>query len=225
MARQSKPKRYKVDVSDIPVNRDGYVPLRHLREIEKGRSARARRADSRRVAKRVLPKRITPEQAAEWISYPGGCDIECIDAPCGTATEEVRRTQKTRRLPRRKAGGTARGNSWWKKLEEVTASWERTEYSPPDSTGKQYPTSVTTGSVNSSTQEERKDTSQTNTKIESLYAEITNIQRRMQQIEQEVSTVKAERKETLSWWQSALMFLGGIGFLIIILRLIWRKLP
>lgn len=116
-------------------------------------------------------------------------------------------------------------SSWWQKLEEVTASWERTEYSPPDSTGKQYPTSVTTGSVNSSTQEERRDTSQKDTKIESLYAEITNIQRRMQQIEEEVSTVKAERKETLSLWQSALLFLGGMGFLIIILRLIWRKLP
>lgn len=116
-------------------------------------------------------------------------------------------------------------SSWWQKLEEVTASWERTEYSPPDSTGKQYPTSVTTGSVNSSTQEERRDTSQTDTKIETMSAEITHINSRMDRIEQEVSTVKAERKETLSWWQSALMFLGGIGFLIIILRLIWRKLP
>lgn len=116
-------------------------------------------------------------------------------------------------------------SSWWQKLEEVTASWERTEYSPPDSTGKQYPTSVTTGSVISSTQEERMDTSQTDTKIETMSAEITHINSRMDRIEQEVSTVKAERKETLSWWQSALMFLVGIGFLIIILRLIWRKLP
>lgn len=115
-------------------------------------------------------------------------------------------------------------SSWWQKLEEVTASWERTEYSQPDSTGKQYPTSVTTGKATSSSQEEKRDTSQNNTKIETMYAEITNIQSRMQQIEQEVSTVKAERKETLSWWQSALLYLGGIGFLIIIVRLIWRKL-
>ena len=116
-------------------------------------------------------------------------------------------------------------SSWWKKFEEITASWERTEYSPPDSTGRQYPSSVTTVSVNSSSQEEKRDTSQTNMKIETMYAEITNIQSRMQQIEQEVLTVKAERKETLSWWQSALMYLGGIGFLIIIVRFIWRKLP
>mgnify|MGYP005780709053 CR=1 FL=1 len=116
-------------------------------------------------------------------------------------------------------------SSWWQKLEEITASWERTEYSPPDSTGKQYPTSVTTGSVNSSTQEERRDTSQNDTKIETMSAEITHINSRMDRIEQEVSLVKAERKETLSWWQSALLFLGGIGFLIIILRLIWRELP
>ena len=109
-------------------------------------------------------------------------------------------------------------SSWWQKLEEITASWERTEYSPPDSTGKQYPTSVTTGSVNSSTQEERRDTSQNDTKIETMSAEITHINSRMDRIEQEVSLVKAERKETLSWWQSALLFLGGIGFLIIILR-------
>ena len=116
-------------------------------------------------------------------------------------------------------------SSWWQKLEEITASWERTEYSPPDSTGKQYPTSVTTGSVNSSTQEERRDTSQTDTKIETMSAEITHINNRMDRIEHEVSTVKAERKETLSWWQSALMYLGGIGFLIIVVRLIWRELP
>lgn len=116
-------------------------------------------------------------------------------------------------------------SSWWKKLEEITASWERTEYSPPDSTGKQYPTSITTGTANSSAQEEKRDTSQNNTKIETMSAEITHINSRMDRIEQEVSTVKAERKETLSWWQSALMYLGGIGFLIIIVRLIWRKLP
>lgn len=116
-------------------------------------------------------------------------------------------------------------SSWWQKLEEVTASWERTEYSPPDSTGKQYPTSITTGSLNSSTQEERRDTSQTDTKIETMSSEITHINNRMDRIEQEVSTVKAERKETLSWWQSALMYLGGKGFLIIIVILIWRKLP
>lgn len=142
MARQSKPRKYKVDVSDIPVNRDGYVPFRHLREIEGGRSARARRTDGRRVAKRVFPKRITPEQAAEWISYPRGCDIECVDAPCGTATEEVKRTQKVRRFPRRKAKSTARGDSWWKKLDwrhhpeeaarEAAGAWESEMSGLPD---------------------------------------------------------------------------------------------
>lgn len=110
-------------------------------------------------------------------------------------------------------------SSWWQKLEEVTASWERTEYSPPDSTGKQYPTSVTTGSVNSSTQEERKDTSQTDIKIETMSSEITHINSRMDRIEQEVSTVKAERKESKPWYTTAIIWAGAI---LILIRIMWR---
>lgn len=110
-------------------------------------------------------------------------------------------------------------SSWWQKLEEVTASWERTEYSPPDSTGKQYLTSVTTGSVNSSTQEERRDTSQTDTKIETMSAEITHINSRMDRIEQEVSTVKAERKESQAWYTTAIIWTGAI---LILIRIMWR---
>lgn len=110
-------------------------------------------------------------------------------------------------------------SSWWQKLEEVTASWERTEYSPPDSTGKQYPTSVTTGSVNSSTQEERRDTSQTDTKIETMSDEITHINSRMDRIEQEVSTVKAERKESKPWYTTAIIWAGAI---LILIRIMWR---
>ena len=110
-------------------------------------------------------------------------------------------------------------SSWWQKLDEVTASWERTEYSPPDSTGKQYPTSITTGSVNSSTQEERRDTSQTDTKIETMSAEITHINSRMDRIEQEVSTVKAERKESKPWYTTAIIWAGAI---LILIRIMWR---
>lgn len=110
-------------------------------------------------------------------------------------------------------------SSWWQKLEEVTASWERTEYSPPDSTGKQYPTSISTGSVNSSTHEERRDTSQTDTKIETMSAEITHINSRMDRIEQEVSTVKAERKESKPWYTTAIIWAGAI---LILIRIMWR---
>lgn len=110
-------------------------------------------------------------------------------------------------------------SSWWQKLEEITASWERTEYSPPDSTGKQYPTSVTTGSLNSSTQEDRMDTSQTDTKIETMSAEITHINSRMDRIEQEVSSVKAERKESKPWYTTAIIWAGAI---LILIRIMWR---
>lgn len=110
-------------------------------------------------------------------------------------------------------------SSWWQKLEEVTASWERTEYSPPDSTGKQYPTSISTGSVNSSTQEEKRDTSHTDTKIETMSAEITHINSRMDRIEQEVSTVKAERKEYKPWYTTAIIWAGAI---LILIRIMWR---
>ncbi len=110
-------------------------------------------------------------------------------------------------------------SSWWQKLEEITASWERTEYSPPDSTGKQYPTSVTTGSLNSSTQEDRMDTSQTDTKIETMSAEITHINSRMDRIEQEVSTVKAERKESKPWYTTEIIWAGAI---LILIRIMWR---
>ena len=88
----------------LKVNRDGYVPIDDLRQINSGRSARARRMDAQYTARKVYPSRVIPEQAEEWMRAPGRSDIEGVDAPRGTATEPKVRTQKVRRAPRRAKG-------------------------------------------------------------------------------------------------------------------------
>lgn len=100
----------------LPVNRDGYVPVGYLREVNAGRSGRSQAMDARRTALRVFPSRVTKEQAAEWISAPGNTDIEGIDAPKGTATVAKMKTQKTRRAPRPKKP-TEYSQAFWDSLD------------------------------------------------------------------------------------------------------------
>lgn len=100
----------------LPINRDGYVPVGYLREVNAGRSGRARDMDDRRIALTVYPSRVTRDQAAAWISAPGRTDIEGVDAPMGTATVAKMKTQKTRRAPRRKKP-TDYSKAFWDSLD------------------------------------------------------------------------------------------------------------
>lgn len=115
--------------------------------------------------------------------------------------------------------------SWWKKLTEITGSWQRDEYSAPDSTGQQYKTATIVGQFNSSSEEERQYSTRINSSIQAVISENSVIKNRLDAIERTITDLSAERKEALSWWQSALIWLGGIMIVVVLIKLFWRKLP
>lgn len=115
--------------------------------------------------------------------------------------------------------------SWEEKLTEITGNWQRDEFSPPDSTGNQYKTSTTTGSIGSTSREQRRDSLVVNVDLSAVQTEITRVNEHITRLEKTVSNLQAERKAAISWWQAALMWLGGIFVGIVIMKIIWRKLP
>lgn len=108
-------------------------------------------------------------------------------------------------------------------ISELTLEYNRTNYSPPDSTGKQYPIQVETGKVNKKTQEDSQSRSRRDEQYKAVSSRMTQILQRMDTIENRIMQAESEYKEKLSWYQSALIFLGGI-FLIYIVLTVYIKL-
>lgn len=115
-------------------------------------------------------------------------------------------------------------SSWRETLTDITATWQRDEYSPPDSMGQQHLTATITGNINSNTREEQKDTSIVQIDLTAVNTEIKAINERLSVMEHTVNDIHAERKSALNWWQTALLWVGGISVGIVIEKLIWRKI-
>lgn len=102
-------------------------------------------------------------------------------------------------------------------------SKNETNWSAPDSTGKQYPTSTseTTGKASS----QSKGTEQFNDNSQLQYQRITHaidsLRKRVEMlIKQDQSPVTVERK--LSWWQKLFIWTGGIAWIVgIIVLVVW----
>lgn len=101
-------------------------------------------------------------------------------------------------------------------------SKNETNWSAPDSTGKQYPTSPsqTTGKASS----QSKGTEQFNDNSELQYQRITHaidsLRKRVEMlIKQDQSPVTVERK--LSWWQKLFIWTGGIAWIILVIALLY----
>ena len=43
--------------------------------------------------------------------------------------------------------------------------------------------------------------------------------------QEEAHQVTDERNKPLSWWQTALIWLGGVGVAYVAIRIYWRKMP
>lgn len=98
-------------------------------------------------------------------------------------------------------------------------------YSPPDSTGKQHIIDKTTTTINKqSNKSEQKNT----TKKDSIAATINT---NKNAVTDRLTTTQAnsheqtERKAAISWWQAALIFLGGATVIYIGYKIYKKKLP
>ena len=115
--------------------------------------------------------------------------------------------------------------SWQEKLTSITGNWQREEYSKPDSTGQQYKTATVSGSFGGTQKEQNHDSMTVEVDLQGVQSEITRVNERMEEMAHVLNNLSAERKASLSWWQAALMWLGGIGLVYVMGRLFWRKLP
>lgn len=65
------------------------------------------------------------------------------------------------------------------KISDMQMSWNRTNYSPPDSTGKQYPTAVETGTMNKKTNETAGKAQDTNVQYNLIEEKILSLERKI----------------------------------------------
>nr|DAY26382.1 MAG TPA: Prokaryotic membrane lipoprotein lipid attachment site [Caudoviricetes sp.] len=92
------------------------------------------------------------------------------------------------------------------KMSEMQMSWNRTNYSPPDSTGKQYPTAVETGTMNNKTNEMAGKAQDTNVQYNLIEEKILSLERKIDTFMQQNRNI--DEKTEPPWWQKALMALG-----------------
>lgn len=110
-----------------------------------------------------------------------------------------------------------------RKLSELNWEYTRTDYSPPDSTGKQHPTHTETGKLKNRTEEDSRRNEQTETQYKVIASYLITMSQRIESMENRREHIEAEYKEKLSWYQSALIFLGGL-FLVYIAVTVYIKL-
>lgn len=115
--------------------------------------------------------------------------------------------------------------SWQEKLTSITGEWQREEYSKPDSTGTQYKTATVSGSFGGTQKEQSRDSMTVNIDLQGVQTEITRVNERLDEMAHVLSNLSAERKASISWWQAALMCLGGLLAVGVLIKLFWRKLP
>ena len=92
------------------------------------------------------------------------------------------------------------------KISDMQMSWNRTNYSPPDSTGKQYPTAVETGTMNNKTNETAGKAQDTNVQYNLIEEKFLSLERKIDTFMQQNRNV--DEKTEPPWWQKALMVLG-----------------
>lgn len=109
------------------------------------------------------------------------------------------------------------------KVSELNWEYSRTDYSPPDSSGKQHPTHTETGKVNNKTEENSQYDEQVETQYKVVTTYLMNMSQRIESMENRQEHIESEYKEKLTWYQSALIFLGGL-FLVYIIVTIYIRL-
>lgn len=92
------------------------------------------------------------------------------------------------------------------KISDMQMSWNRTNYSPPDSTGKQYPTAVETGTMNKKTNETADKAQDTNVQYNLIEEKILSLERKIDTFIQQNRNI--DEKTEPPWWQKTLMVLG-----------------
>ena len=116
-------------------------------------------------------------------------------------------------------------SSWSQQLWNMNAEWQKSVYSPPDSTGKQYVQSVETLNSTSEGKNETKDTLYIDYRYEAIHEQILQLDKRLNTIETMLIKMHSEKKTGITWYQAALQFLGICAVLYVIFKIFIQKKP
>ena len=114
---------------------------------------------------------------------------------------------------------------WSEQLWNMTAQWERTIYTPPDSTGKQYVHLEERLESNSSGKNQQKDTAFVDFKYDAIKQEFLQLKSQMDELRSLMEHIQAKKKTNITWFQAALQFLGVCAIIYTIYRVFIRKSP
>lgn len=107
----------------------------------------------------------------------------------------------------------------YQRMIDLNWQHDKVNFSPPDSAGKQYPTSTERSTLHQQSQESNQRTEQTDTHYQETTQQITKIYERMERLESLLQNLHTESKKKLPWYQSALMFLGGAFLVYLAIRI------
>ena len=116
-------------------------------------------------------------------------------------------------------------SSWSEQLWNLSSQWNRTVYSPPDSTGRQYIQSEERMDSQSSGKKQQKDTLFVDFKYDAIRQEFLQINAQIDELRSLMKTIHAEKKSKITWFQAALQFLGVCAIIYTIYRVFIRKSP
>lgn len=116
-------------------------------------------------------------------------------------------------------------SSWSEQLWNLNAQWNRTVYSPPDSTGKQYIQSEERMDSQSSGKSQQKDTVFVDFKYDAIRQEFLQLNTQIDELRSLMKHIAAEKKAKITWFQAALQFLGVCAIIYTIYRVFIRKSP
>ena len=114
---------------------------------------------------------------------------------------------------------------WSEQLWNINAQWNRTIYTLPDSTGKQYVQSEERVESSSSGKSQQKDTVYVDFKYDAIRQEFLQLNSQIDELRSLMRHMTAEKKSNITWFQAALQFLGVCSVIYTIYRVFIRKSP
>lgn len=169
-----------------------------------------------------------------------GCLLTALVAMCGckTSAPELTQSDQSETLTKQEqmemyaalqdrvnASIQKVSSSWSEQLWNLNAQWNRTVYSPPDSTGKQYIQSEERMDSQGTGKNQQKDTVFVDFKYDAIRQEFLRINTQIDELRSLMKHIAAEKKTKITWFQAALQFLGVCGIIYTIYRVFIRKSP
>lgn len=116
-------------------------------------------------------------------------------------------------------------SSWSEQLWNLNTQWNRTTYSPPDSTGKQYIQSEESMKSEGSGESHQKDTVFVDFKYDAIRQEFTLLSHKIDELRSIINRFEIDKKARITWYQAVLQFLGVCAIIYIVYRVFVRKSP